>query len=56
MVLVHALRRQPAFGVEGCLAAHAGGGDRLLVDRVGDVAGGEDAFHAGVVAAALSGR
>src|SRR5579872_574145 len=38
---------EPAFGVEGGFAAHAGGGDGLLVDRVGDIAGGEDAFHAG---------
>ena len=45
--LIYPLRRQPAFGVQGRPAAHAGGGDRLLVDVVGDVAGGEDAFHAG---------
>src|SRR5689334_1900346 len=37
---------QPTFGIQGSLAAHAGGGDGLLVDRVGDVAGGENAFHA----------
>ena len=44
---MHALGRQPAFGVQAGLAAHAGGGDGLLVGRVGDVAGGEDAVDAG---------
>ena len=38
---------QPAFGVDRRLAAGAGGGDRLAVERVGDVAAGEDARHAG---------
>ncbi len=38
---------EPAFGIEGGFAAHAGGGDGLFVDGVGDVAGGEDAFDTG---------
>src|SRR2546426_6847629 len=42
------LLRQPAFGVEGGHAAGAGGGDRLLVVTVGDVAGGEYSLHARV--------
>ena len=37
-----------AFGVEGGHSAGAGGGDGLAVVVVGDVAGGEDAFHARV--------
>src|SRR5829696_4020519 len=41
------LRGQPALGIQGGLTAHAGGSDRLLVDAVGHVAGGEDALDAG---------
>ena len=47
---------QPALGIQGGLAAHAGGGDGLLVDRVGDVAGSEDAFDAGRRAERSRGR
>src|SRR5579883_3627869 len=39
--------REPAFGLERRHAAEPGGGHRLPVDVVGDVAGGEDAFDAG---------
>ena len=39
--------RQPAFGIKRRFAAHAGGGDGLFVGWIGDVTGGEDAFHAG---------
>src|SRR5947209_20335510 len=42
------LLSQPALGVEGGHAAGPCGGDRLAVVTVGHVAGGEDAFHAGV--------
>ena len=42
---LHALLRQPAFGVEGGHAAGAGRGDRLTVGVVGDVPGGENACH-----------
>ena len=38
---------EPAFGVDGGFAAHAGSGDGLPVDRVGYIAGGEHAFDAG---------
>ena len=37
---------KPAFGVESGFAAHAGGGDRLLVGRIGNVPGGKNALHA----------
>ena len=36
---------EEALGFEGCHAAHAGGGDRLPVDFIGDVAGREQAGH-----------
>src|SRR5690606_15814415 len=45
--LLNPLIRQPAFRVDGGLAAHAGGGDGLAVGGVGDVAGGEDAVDVG---------
>src|SRR5271166_6251802 len=38
---------QPPLGVDGRHAARAGGGDRLAVDVVLDVAAGEDPFDAG---------
>src|SRR3989338_1139545 len=40
------LRFQPALGVNGGAAAGPGGGDRLAVDVVVDVAGGEHPFDA----------
>src|SRR5258708_3827971 len=43
-----ALRLEPALGVDGGHAAHAGGGDRLTIDVVHAVARGEHALHAGV--------
>src|SRR5688572_15919557 len=46
-LLVDALRREPALGVERGLAAHARGGDGLAVGAVGDVARGEDALDVG---------
>ena len=44
--LLNVLLCQPAFGVEGGFAAHGGGGNGLLISRIANVAGGEDAFHA----------
>jgi hypothetical protein len=38
---------QEAHGLQGGHAAHAGRGDRLAIDVVGDVAGGVDAGHRG---------
>src|SRR4051812_25015591 len=40
--------RKEALGVESGHAAGAGGGDRLAVDLVHDVAAGEDSGHAGI--------
>ena len=42
-----AMRGEEAFGFERRHAAMAGGGHRLAVDVVGDVAGGEHARHRG---------
>ena len=41
------VRGEEALGFERRHAAQAGGGDRLAVDVVGDVAGGEHAGHRG---------
>ena len=40
------MRGQPALGIERRFAAHSRGGDRLLINRIGHVAGGEDALDA----------
>src|SRR5437764_15297166 len=37
------VRFQPALGVDGGHAAHPGGGDRLTIDGIRNVPGGEDA-------------
>ena len=47
--------RQPARGVQCRFASHARGGDRLLIDWVGHIAGGENAFDAGQGTVRLSG-
>src|SRR5690606_4208790 len=39
---------QPAFGIERRHTTSAGGGDRLAVVVVGDIAGGEDPLDTGV--------
>jgi len=44
---MHRLTGQPALGVQCGLASHAGGGDGLFIDRIGNIAGGEDALDAG---------
>ena len=41
------VRGEESLGFQRGHAAHAGGGDRLAVDVVGDVAGGEDAGDRG---------
>ncbi len=43
---MRSLPRQPPFGIQRGFAAHAGCRYRLLVYRVGYVAGGENAFDA----------
>jgi hypothetical protein len=48
-----ALAGQPALGVEGGFASHTSGGDGLLVNRIGNIAGGEDTFDAGHGAAGI---
>jgi hypothetical protein len=50
-----ALRSKPTLSVEGGLAAHAGGGDRLSVFRVRDIARGEDALDVRVLVAMREG-